>query len=99
MTESCEKTDRVVTIRTSLRNSGVSVEIADTGCGISSDVLPRIFEPFFSARKVHGTGLGLSISDKIIQNHKGKIDVRSEEGLGTTFVIYLPSGSSADKET
>lgn len=89
---------KVLSIRTSNLDWGVSVEIADTGCGISGEVLPRIFEPFFSAGKVHGTGLGLSITDKIVQNHKGRIDVRSEEGRGTTFSIYLPAGSTVCKE-
>ncbi len=98
MTESCEKSDKVLAISTSKLDSGVAIEIADTGCGISGEVLPRIFEPFFSARKVHGTGLGLSITDKIVQSHKGKIEVRSEEGLGTTFLIYLPAAGNVQTE-
>ncbi len=92
MSESPMDRDKVISIRTSTPGSSVSIEIADTGCGIPREILPRIFEPFFSVKKVHGTGLGLSITDKIIQNHKGRIEVRSEEGRGTTFRIFLPAG-------
>lgn len=82
--------DKVITIRTSGRDSRVCIEISDTGCGIPNDVLPRIFEPFFTTKQEQGTGLGLSITYKIIQSHKGSIDVRSEEGRGTKFIVSLP---------
>jgi len=80
-----------VTISTGMKDSHVVVEIADTGHGISRDVLPKIFEPFFTTKREQGTGLGLSITFKIIQSHKGSIDVKSEEGSGTKFIISLPS--------
>ncbi len=79
-----------ITIMTDKINSSVNVEISDNGQGIPSDVLPRIFEPFFTTKKEKGTGLGLSITYKIIQSHKGKIEVRSDEGKGTKFTISLP---------
>jgi two-component system NtrC family sensor kinase len=66
------------------------VEVSDNGHGIPEDVLPKIFEPFFTTKRDKGTGLGLSISYKIIQSHKGRIDVWSEEGKGTKFTIFLP---------
>ncbi len=67
------------------------IEFSDTGIGISSENLQKIFEPFFSTKEDRGgTGLGLSISYRIIQNHGGRIDVESEQGKGTVFRIFLP---------
>ena len=68
------------------------VEIEDTGIGIPKDKLSKIFDPFFTTKDVNqGTGLGLSVSYGIVQKHKGKIGVESEEGKGATFTIYLPA--------
>jgi two-component system phosphate regulon sensor histidine kinase PhoR len=70
--------------------------VRDTGVGISKDDLPHIFERFYRAEKSRsrkiqsGFGLGLSISNWIIEHHKGRIEVDSSEGKGTTFAIYLP---------
>ncbi len=64
--------------------------VADTGVGISTANQNRIFEPFFSTKKDVGTGLGLWVSFEIIQKHKGKIRLRSVEGRGTVFSIFLP---------
>lgn len=70
----------------------VKVTIADTGKGIDKSYLPHIFEPFFTTKDPgQGTGLGLSIAYGIIQMHSGFIDVESEPGVGTTFVILLPA--------
>jgi PAS domain S-box-containing protein len=68
----------------------VMVDISDTGEGIPEDELEKIFFPFFSSKE-KGVGLGLSLVRKIIDLHKGKIEVRSEQNKGTTFKIYLPS--------
>ncbi|HOW99915.1 MAG TPA: ATP-binding protein, partial [Deltaproteobacteria bacterium] len=66
--------------------------IRDNGKGIDKAYLPHIFEPFFTTKDPgQGTGLGLSITYGIIQKHNGIIDVESEAGKGTTFVITLPS--------
>ena len=69
----------------------VWVRISDTGPGIPGDVLPRVFEPFFSTKKEgKGTGLGLSLAYGIIENHNGRIWAESEPGKGATFTIQLP---------
>jgi len=68
----------------------VEVIISDTGCGISNEDLPKIFEPFYSTKDQSGTGLGLAVSWGIINNHGGTIGVDSELGKGTTFKIRIP---------
>jgi two-component system sensor histidine kinase HydH len=67
----------------------LTIEIKDSGKGISKERLSKIFQPYFSTRE-KGTGLGLSIAYRIVSDHKGKIDVRSEPGEGTVFTIKLP---------
>ncbi|HKY09133.1 MAG TPA: ATP-binding protein, partial [Candidatus Binatia bacterium] len=68
----------------------IMVAIADTGIGIDSDVLPRIFQPFFTSKKRRGLGLGLPICDRIAKSHGGNIEVESTTGEGTVFKIRLP---------
>jgi len=69
----------------------ICIEISDNGVGINPEDLPHIFEPFFSTKEgTSGIGLGLAIVHGIVQNHKGKADVRSERGKGTTLSITLP---------
>ncbi len=80
-----------ITVRTGTQDSGVWIEIADTGTGISSEDLPHIFDPFFTTKPVgSGTGLGLSLSYRIVQEHQGRLTVDSEVGKGATFRIWLP---------
>ena len=63
----------------------------DDGCGIPPEILPRIFEPFLTTKETgRGVGLGLAVSHSIIERHSGKIQVQSELGKGTTFVVTLP---------
>jgi PAS domain S-box-containing protein len=77
-------------------SDSVWVEVIDTGSGIAPEVLPRIFEPFFTTKPVGtGTGLGMAVSYGIVQNHKGRIEVRSEVGRGTTFRVSLPVRQTA----
>lgn len=72
----------------------VACEVSDTGPGISPEVLPNIFNPFFTTKDI-GTGLGLSIVHKIISRHHGEIDVCSQEGHGATFILKLPVAAQA----
>lgn len=68
----------------------MEVRVADTGQGIPKEDLSRIFEPFYTTKGQSGTGLGLAITWGIIDNHAGTIDVESEPGKGTTFIVHLP---------
>lgn len=70
---------------------GVKLTVGDTGQGIPRDVLPKIFEPFYTTKEFgKGTGLGLTVVKGIIEEHHGTITVDSEEGKGTRFTIVLP---------
>ncbi|MEW5723662.1 MAG: GAF domain-containing protein [Thermodesulfobacteriota bacterium] len=72
----------------------VATEVTDTGPGISPEVLPNIFNPFFTTKDA-GTGLGLSIVHKIVSRHHGEIDVVNREGQGASFIIKLPVAAEA----
>jgi len=67
----------------------IIININDNGPGIPEDILKKIFEPFFTTKE-EGTGLGLSIATRIIEEHRGWLDVKFEEGQGTTFIITIP---------
>lgn len=68
---------------------GIQLVVADTGTGISTELLSNIFEPFFTTKQ-SGTGLGLAITYEIVQRHQGKIEVESEIEKGTAFKVWLP---------
>jgi two-component system, NtrC family, sensor kinase len=68
----------------------IEIRIADTGQGIAKEDLSRIFEPFFTTKGQQGNGLGLAVTWGIIDNHDGTINVESEVGKGTTFIVQLP---------
>ncbi len=87
---------RTLTVRALTGTEHVTLEIADTGIGMSPDVVKHVFEPFYTTKPVGvGTGLGLSVSYGIIQAHGGTIDVKSAPGAGTTFRIALPLAATA----
>ena len=89
----------VLTITSDLipEDSFVQVRFSDTGTGIPEKNLNRIFDPFFTTKAdKKGTGLGLAVSYGIIDRHRGQIEVQSEEGKGTTFIIKLPRQASED---
>lgn len=80
-----------ISIRTGASDDQVWIAIKDNGAGIAPDHLRRIFEPFFTTKPIgKGTGLGLSLSYGIIKKHHGKIEVHSEVGKGSEFIIKLP---------
>lgn len=78
-----------LTIETLKESDYVKINIMDTGEGMTAEILQNIFVPFFTT-KVDGTGVGLAVSQKIIDDHGGHIEVKSELQSGTTFSIYLP---------
>jgi len=78
-----------VTLRAEAGKAGASIEVADTGGGISREDMPHIFERFFKG-KGGGLGLGLSIVKELVDAHEGRIEVRSEAGKGTTVTVTLP---------
>ncbi len=88
-----------ITVRTCLEkrdNGQVIIKISDTGCGIAKEMLPKIFDPFYTTKgPKEGIGLGLSVSYKIIEQLNGKIAVESVKGRGTTFTICLPVAEEA----
>lgn len=85
----------VVKISTRVEAKYIVIEVADNGHGIPKEQLGRIFEPFFTTRPVgKGTGLGLSICYGIVKKHGGSITVESEPGIGSTFILRLPTGGS-----
>ena len=72
------------------KDKEIEIVVEDTGTGISQENLDKVFDPFFSTKSQKGFGLGLSVSYGIIQNHGGRVDVKSREGEGTRFSIYFP---------
>jgi len=74
----------------SSRGDKVVIYLTDNGPGIPQSIQERIFEPFFTTKE-EGTGLGLSIATRIMEEHGGQLDVETEEGAGTTFMIKLPA--------
>ncbi|MFB0524278.1 MAG: cache domain-containing protein [Phycisphaerae bacterium] len=85
------KGELTVTTRMAPDNEYIEIELADTGCGIPPENREKIFDPFFTTKEVgHGTGLGLAVSHGIVARHKGTIEVKSEPGKGTSFIIRLP---------
>jgi CheY-like chemotaxis protein/anti-sigma regulatory factor (Ser/Thr protein kinase) len=71
----------------------IEIVVRDTGCGIPAEVLPRIFEPYFTT-KTTGSGLGLATSYSIVKNHGGMIEVSSRPNKGSSFTIWLPAGGA-----
>jgi signal transduction histidine kinase len=78
-------------VETSRIGDDIHIVFTDTGEGMPEEVRSRMFEPFFTHGKKHGTGLGLAIVKKIVEDHKGSIEVKSEAQKGTTFDIRLPA--------
>jgi CheY-like chemotaxis protein len=79
-------------IHTDDAEGAVRVTFRDTGVGMDEETRSRVFDPFFTTKEVQGTGLGLSVAYGIVTRHRGRIEVQSERGIGTEFVITLPAG-------
>ena len=79
----------VITLTTSSQDGEVQLSVQDNGKGIDPEILPDIFNPFFTTKKT-GTGLGLAVINKIIEDHHGTINVKSTKGQGTVFTVHLP---------
>jgi two-component system NtrC family sensor kinase len=84
----------VLSVATGVAGPDVELVVSDVGPGIPQDHLTHIFDPFFTTKE-KGTGLGLSVVYGIVQRHGGTIDVQSEQGRGTTFVVHLPAKRDA----
>ena len=86
---------QTLTLSTGTTGGRAWISCADTGRGISQENLARIFDAFFTTKPAgKGTGLGLHITHKIVQDSGGEIEVRSQEGEGSTFTIYLPAADA-----
>ena len=83
-----------LTLRSRRNNGRVVVEVADTGTGLTPEECERIFTPYYTSKE-HGTGLGLAIVQSVVSDHGGRISVHSGPGVGTTFVIELPTEAQA----
>jgi signal transduction histidine kinase len=80
-------------------NGEAVVSVSDTGCGIPETIRGKIFDAFFTTKPIgEGSGLGLNIVKKIVEKHQGRIEVQSQEQIGTTISVYLPYNLSTDKE-
>ena len=83
-----------------MRGEDIEIIVTDDGPGIAQENISKIFNPLFTTKK-NRMGLGLSISNKIVESHSGKIEVKTERGKGTSFIVTLPIISSLvekDKE-
>lgn len=88
-------------LRTSVVDSEVRVDVQDTGCGIPKENFKKLFTPFFTTKeKGKGVGLGLAVVHGIIERHKGRVEVQSEVGKGSTFSVFLKvSGDERGQDT
>lgn len=91
--QSMEATGGNLNVRISPDDGFVRFDISDTGSGIATENIPKIFEPYFSTKET-GTGLGLAIVHKIVDVHHGSIEVNSSQGDGTSFTVKLPKANS-----
>jgi two-component system, NtrC family, sensor kinase len=82
-------------ITTVAANGWITVRINDTGPGIRRDLVTRIFDPFFTVKAPgQGAGLGLTVVHRIVTKYGGQVQVETEEGYGTTFILMFPASKS-----
>ncbi len=101
LTNALRATERGGWVRVALRlDSGLKLTVADSGCGIAPDVLPRLFDPFFTTTSSEGgAGLGLAVARSIVLEHGGTIEVESKAGSGSVFTVTLPVASRTVETT
>lgn len=87
----------MIMVRTSHEENLVLLRVIDNGCGFPAEILPRIFEPYVTT-KAKGTGLGLAIVKKIVEEHRGQVEIRNLEEGGACVCVKLPSYAAAIKE-
>ena len=92
-----------MSVRCSKVDGQLRVDVADTGIGIPEKEIPFVFEDFFRVKssktvEIPGTGLGLSIVKKIVEGHRGSVEVESRLDEGTTFTVFLPLEPEAEEE-
>jgi two-component system phosphate regulon sensor histidine kinase PhoR len=95
--------DGSVVVTQSADTDGVHISVTDTGIGIPTDLLPHIFDKFYRVENIvhtkEGTGLGLALVRGIVDYHGGRVDVESQQGIGTTFTVHLPYTVGSDVES
>ncbi len=87
----------LIAVSVGVEHGMAAIRISDNGCGIPADILPRIWEPFFTTKGDDGTGLGLEICRRIIEAHHGRMTCTSLVGEGTSFTIFLPAATPPDQ--
>jgi signal transduction histidine kinase/ActR/RegA family two-component response regulator len=87
-----------IILKTESNDDSVVITVRDTGVSMTDEVRSRLFDPFFTTKTTRNAGLGLSVVYGVISRHKGRIEVESKEGLGTTFIIKLPASKEPKKE-
>ena len=86
-----------ITLKVERDNDNVLLIVEDEGAGMSAEVLNKVFTPFYTTKPPgEGTGLGMSISLTIVEEHGGKVDIYSTEGVGTRVVVSIPCSSPED---
>jgi two-component system NtrC family sensor kinase len=92
-----ENTSKIfeIHIKTYLESKNMlCLEVSDNGCGMDKETQARLFDPMFSTKGGKGTGLGLLVTGKLVEEHKGSIDINTRLGQGTTFIVRLPYGKA-----
>lgn len=93
-------TIRVAALPNNEQSTSIQVVVSDEGSGIPPELIDKIFDPFFTTKgEGKGTGLGLSLVETVVRSHLGKIEVRSREPKGTSFIVVLPAASALDSKS
>lgn len=87
-----------IVLKAAIEDQTVLMTVSDNGCGMTSEVAARIWEPFFSTKGEEGTGLGLDVVKGIIESYHGRIECRTAPGAGATFSIRLPLANAENIE-